>query len=220
MVILTQITKKLHCFMCYTVTMIIDKIIYSGSKNEYTILTGVDIYNIKDSTIAEFNLYKGKEITSDNLEHILYFDKVQRALEVCLKYLAYSRTAYQVKQKLKSLDFDDYVIEDAIYYLEEKGYLNDLSYASAYASDKANLAKDGPIKIKSYLMQKGIEKDTAALAAKQIPEDIYLENLLTLAIKKSEVLDEDKKYEKLYRYLLQKGYEPSMIKFGLREILK
>lgn len=220
MVILTQITKKLHCFICYTVTMIIDKIIYSGNKNEYTILTGIDIYNLKESTIAEFNLYKGKEITSDDLEHILYFDKVQRALEVCLKYLAYSRTAYQVKQKLKSLEFEDYVIDDAIYYLEEKGYLNDLSYAEAYAKDKASLSKDGPMKIKAYLMQKGIAKETASLAVRQIPEDIYLENLLALAIKKNEVLDEDKKYEKLYRYLMQKGYEPSMIKFGLKEVLK
>lgn len=46
-------------------------------------------------------------------------------VESCLLYLKYSRTEYETRKYLKSLEYDNNEIDNAIEYCKELGYIDD-----------------------------------------------------------------------------------------------
>lgn len=139
-----------------------------------------------------------------------------RALEKAMRYCSYQERCLLDMEKrfvawhVKKQDWDkiiDCLIDD--------NFLNETRYIEAYIRGKFNIKKWGKHKIVAGLMQKRISgiKVTMALNS-EIEEEDYLNTIRTLIDKKAFLLEEPdslKLRDKLYRYMLSKGYESDLV---------
>ena len=139
-----------------------------------------------------------------------------RALEKAMRYCSYQERCLLDMEKrffagnVKKEDWDkliDYLIAD--------NFLNETRYIEAYVRGKFNIKKWGKNKIILGLMQKRISgADVDKAIASEIEEEDYVNTIKQLIEKKSLLIDESdslKKRDKLYRYMLNKGYESELV---------
>jgi len=139
-----------------------------------------------------------------------------RALEKAMRYCSYQERCLQDMEKrfvawnVKKQDWDK-----IIDYLIDENFLSETRYIEAYVRGKFNIKKWGKNKIVLGLIQKRISGSKVDEAIKQeIEEEVYLNSIKELIRKKSNLIDEPdslKKRDKLYRFMLSKGYESELI---------
>lgn len=98
--------------------------------------------------------------------------------------------------------------------LEDEQFIDEKRFAELFASGKFRLKKWGKNKIRQELKRKKVPTQHITAALDLIDSQTYLETLEALLEKKQAILretDPQKRKEKLVRYLLQKGYEASLV---------
>ena len=147
-------------------------------------------------------------------EKQLILDK-KSALAKAESWCAYQeRSQHEVRNKLFDWGLRPNEVEEVLTELIVTNFLNEERFAMAYVSGKVNIKKWGKIKIKQGLKLKKVPDKLLQKALNSIDGDKYLENLKTLAIKKSLVLTEKnslKRKYKLVSYLQGKGFENDLI---------
>lgn len=139
-----------------------------------------------------------------------------RALEKAMRYCSYQERCLQDMEKrfvawnVKKQDWDK-----IIDYLIDENFLCETRYIEAYVRGKFFHKKWGKNKIVLGLMQKRISGSKVDEVIKQeIEEEVYLNTIKELISKKSNLIDESdslKKRDKLYRFMLSKGYESELV---------
>lgn len=139
----------------------------------------------------------------------------EQALEKIKQYCAYQERCHkEVKNKLYTFGLYKSEVEEIISYLIEHNFLNEERFAILFAGGKFRMKHWGRKKIQYELQQKGVSSYCIALALKEIEDDQYLTTLRKLALTKwTSVANEPAitRYAKTNAYLLQKGYEPTLI---------
>lgn len=168
--------------------------------------------------IEQFGLCVGTEI-SDALYHTIYNEIiVKRAKEKALSILKFSdRTELELRRKLSEAGYGDDLIEKAIGYVTDYGYLNDVRMASSYT--RARMNKKSKMVIRMELMQKGVSSEAIDQVfldeySEDPEEDAELEAIRKAIAKKTknpETLDHEGK-QRLISALYRKGFEISKIK--------
>ena len=133
-----------------------------------------------------------------------------------LHYCKYQERCHsEVRNKLYELGFTTPEVENQIANLIETGVLNEERFAKAFAGGKFRMLHWGREKIKQQLKQKKISEYCIKKALAEIPADEYDKTLRKLAFKKAEETKRDRslpsRKSKLYRYLVQKGYERDIV---------
>lgn len=174
----------------------------------------------------DFLLYKG-EVRKLNIQEGICIDENQyqtiieilykRARERALYILddAY-KTKKQITDKLKSGLYPAFIIDKVIEYLAEYDLINDYRYARMYIDYKES--SKSKRQIVQDLHSKGISKSIVDEAFKEA--DFSDEDSLKKVIEKRIFrydLNEKKDVEKLYRYLLGKGYDYNDVKRALSD---
>jgi len=141
----------------------------------------------------------------------------EKALQKLKHYCGYQERSHaEVKQKLYSLGLFKKEVEELISRLIEEGYLNEERFALQFASGKLRIKGWGKQKIRFELRQKGISEFCITKAMKSIDETDYENVFNRQAAKKWRSLQPEKnifvKKNKWQQYLLQKGFEPALIK--------
>jgi len=141
----------------------------------------------------------------------------EKALQKLRHYCGYQeRSHIEVKQKLYSLGFFEKEAEELISRLIEDGYLNEERFAISFASGKSRNNGWGRIKIRHGLEQKGISKYCILKALQSLDESEYIAGFQRIADKKWLSLRSEKnifvKKNKWQQFLLQRGFEQSVIK--------
>ncbi len=141
----------------------------------------------------------------------------EKALQKLKHYCGYQERSHQeVKQKLYSLGLMKKEVEELISRLIEEGYLNEERFAILFASGKLRIKGWGKQKIRFELRQKGISEFCITKALKSLDESEYITGFNRQAEKKWHSLQSEKnifvKKNKWQQYLLQKGFEPALIK--------
>src|SRR5688572_4153850 len=117
----------------------------------------------------------------------------------------------EVRSKLYDLGCSKEDVEQHITALIEKGLLNEQRYAVAIVRGKFNVKRWGRRKIVHQLKANHVSEPCIRKALEEIDPDEYYDTLSTLANRKYREATDDKivlsKQNKVYRYLLQKGYE-------------
>ena len=97
----------------------------------------------------------------------------------------------------------------------EENYLNEERYAIAFAGGKFRIKKWGRVKIRYELKQKRVSEYCIREALSAIAEEDYRKTLKGLFQQKKQSLGREKnqfvKKQKIRSFLLQRGYEPSLI---------
>jgi regulatory protein len=140
-----------------------------------------------------------------------------RALEKAMRYCSYQERCVQDLEKrfyawnVKKTDWDK-ILDDLI----AEDFLNENRYVEAFIRGKFRMKKWGKNKIKMGLIAKRVfnEKQFNTVVASEIEEEEYLNTLKELIEKKAALINEEdilKKQDKLYRYMMSKGYESELI---------
>ena len=146
----------------------------------------------------------------------------EQALQKIKHYCAYQERCHsEVREKLFDLGVWKKDHDEIISTLIEENYLNEERFAIAFAGGKFRMKQLGRIRIKYELKQKRVSDYSIKKALKEINEDEYLKVLQKLASEKYRSLKAEQylvRKKKTIDFLLQKGYEPALIKEVLKTI--
>jgi regulatory protein len=142
----------------------------------------------------------------------------EQAFQKAKHYCGYQERSHQeVKEKLYSFGLYKQQVEELLSQLIEENYLNEERYAIQFAGGKFRMKQWGRVKIKYELKQKRVSEYNIKKGIKEIDEADYINTLQKLTEKKwtsvkGEGVNHFVKLSKTTDYLLQKGYEPELIK--------
>ena len=140
------------------------------------------------------------------------------------RYCNYQERSHQeVRDKLYELGAYTSEVNTLITDLIEADLLNEERFARSFARGRFNLKHWGRIKIIQHLKQHRISEYLQKKALKEIDPNEYYSTASRLAQRKWDTLKSEKdpyaKKAKVFRYLLQKGYESSLINEVIQSIL-
>lgn len=133
-----------------------------------------------------------------------------------LHYCKYQERCHsEVRNKLYELGFTSVGVEDQIALLIENNILNEERFARAYARGKFRMKQWGREKIKQQLRLKKISDYCIKKGLSEIDGEEYDNTLNKVSYKKWAELKGERsqviKKGKMYRYLVQKGYERDIV---------
>ena len=131
-------------------------------------------------------------------------------------YCAYQERSHaEVKERLYSYGLHKSEVDSIVTDLIAENFLNEERFAIQYAGGKFRVKHWGKVKITQALRQKQVSPYCIKKALKEIDEVDYRSTLEKLASEKLRTLRTEKnpliKKRKLQVYLLQKGYESSLV---------
>ena len=102
-----------------------------------------------------------------------------------------------------------------------ENYLNEERFAIQYAGGKFRIKHWGKNKIKQAMKLKQVSDYCIIKALKEIDDDDYIQTLKKLASQKIKTLEKNDlvRQRKLHEFLLMKGYEASLVKEVIGEIM-
>jgi regulatory protein len=147
----------------------------------------------------------------------------EQALQKARQFCGYQERSHQeVKDKLYSLGLHRQQVEEALSRLIEEDYLNEERFACQFAGGKFRMKGWGRVKIKYELKQRQVSEYCIKKALGEISGEDYEDCLQKLAAAKWKTLSPEKnifiRMRKATDYLLQKGYEPDLIRGALARL--
>lgn len=164
---------------------------------------------------AEF-VYKEKlkvdlVLDLEKVKKIVTEDEFKKCKNTALRIIERNyKSEKEVYDKLLEKGYDEETSKAAIDFLRSYSYIDDARYAQMYIRDK--LKSEGQSKIKYALLRKGISDEIIKNALlENSDEDLEFETAMNLAKKRYVILakrepDKYKLSQKLYRFLVSKGY--------------
>ncbi|MBO4645750.1 MAG: regulatory protein RecX [Bacteroidales bacterium] len=127
------------------------------------------------------------------------------------KFCCYQeRSSWEVRRKMMQLKVPPQEAESLLQNLEAEGFVNDQRFTECYIRGKINSKRWGRMKILMGLRQHGIANEVIAEQLQEIDDAKYKDNLQFLMDRwKQEHPGEA--HEKMYRFLMAKGYSASEI---------
>src|SRR6056300_330112 len=140
---------------------------------------------------------------------------VTEALEKLRTYCAYQERCHkEVKNKLYQLGIIPQAIEQIVGTLVAENYLNESRFAQQFAHGKFSIKHWGKIRITKELKARNISDYDIQKALKALETDVYLTKIEAISEKKWAQLSQismQAKKEKLYNYLVYRGWETALI---------
>lgn len=140
----------------------------------------------------------------------------EKAFQKIKFFCAYQERSHaETRDKLYGFGLYKHEVEEMIALLIDENYLNEERFAIAFAGGKFRMKSWGRIKIKYELKGKGVSEYNVKKALASLDQDEYEKTILKLWEEKSFYFRSEKntftKKKKIYEYLLQKGFESSLI---------
>lgn len=108
--------------------------------------------------IEAAKLRKGQTLTEADITVLRQQDTITRAVDTAARFLAYRpRSTQEIRQNLKSKDYSEIVVEEAIHRLMTLGYLDDEAFARFWLENRETFKPRGPMALRHELRQKGVE---------------------------------------------------------------
>jgi len=187
--------------------------------HEKTFLVGVSA-----QTLIDYSLKKGVELTPFLFDKIQKAEEYQKVKDSFYDFLSRrDHGFFELKQKGFKKGFSPEIMDDVLNEFDQKGLLNDLAFAEKFAADKAEFKQWGPKKIRSALRQKGIRKDHAEKAVKDLTNNLDQHQICVDLLKKKKrhymrEADPFKRKQKMYRYLAGKGFPGNVIQKAINTV--
>jgi len=167
--------------------------------------------------VTDAGLRKNDVIDESKKNELLILNEKLKIKEAALKLISRRlHSKYELINKLLKKKFDKKLINDAIEELISKHYLNDYEFCKAYAEERFYRKKIGINKIKAELIKKGIERKIIEDVLCLIDDNSSFDTAYELAKKKLssyqfKKLDNQKIKQKLFSFLLSRGYQSEII---------
>ena len=130
----------------------------------------------------------------------------------------------QVRQRLAKRGHDDAAIDAAVVRLKSERSLDDTRVAGAIARSETSLRKRGKLRVKRRIEAAGIAPAIAQRAIDDTFQDIDADALIAAALDRRlrgrTSIEDDREFQRLYRYLTSQGFESHRIVPLLRRLHK
>ncbi|MBN2281265.1 MAG: RecX family transcriptional regulator [Candidatus Marinimicrobia bacterium] len=216
-----DLEEFLHSFDQFTIT---DIEVQKKDNNRISVFLNHHFaFGLSIETYEKYPLKVNETINHEMIDDLLLFEKEVQAGTNALKFLGIkARTELEVRKKLKTLQYGSDIIDKIIENLKSKKILDDLDFTEMMVRDFVKFKKEGVFKLIRNLKQKGISAEIIEeVLEKYISPEEQLEKALYLGQKKYDFLGEkENKKEKIYRFLMQKGFKKSIVIEALGKIFK
>lgn len=178
---------------------------------------GIFFCSISENTLANFNLYKGKEISEEVLDDVIHKDISNRFFDRSMSLLSSRmKTQKQIHQYLKDLTFKkkgkwfkedintDSIIEEVVNKLLEYRYIDDSAYAKAFVENRKRSKNRSSKHIYLELLGLGVSKDIAKHATENISDQNLIKDVVYKKYKTDKI---DLGNRKQVDFLLRKGFD-------------
>ena len=167
--------------------------------------------SLNNLTILQNRLEVGHVVTPSHIKEMQFDSEKDTAFERTLKYISKSmKTKHQIRIFLEQKGYLDDIIEYVIKKLSEYKYIDDEFYATSLAKELSQ--KYGEYGVRFKLGEKGLSDKNIDIALSKLNRKDYLNGALSLAKKYLVNKDINTNKDKLYNYLLQRGYDTYIIK--------
>jgi len=170
--------------------------------------------------LIKFTITNGREIGEEELLNLISRCEETAAYDYALMLLGIKDySSREMRNKLKQRQYSEQTINLILSKLQSYDLINDERYAEKYIEYSLNIKKSGINKILYGMQKKGI--NTSNLKAIKIDEEKQFENACSLALKKmNSVRNTSNPREKVFRYLLSRGYDFDLIKKVVHNLFK
>ncbi len=203
--------------------MLITKIVRKGVNVEIHLEDG-NKFLVTDDIVLSKGLRKEDELDESTLNEIEIESELLRVKDSALRLLSRrNHSKYELKLKLLKKKFSKEVIQKVLVELEDKDLLNDEQFARELVDERLNRKNEGINKIRNSLFQKGVNREIIdKVLDSKLDEETMVESALKLASKRLKLLDKlddsQKKKQKIYSYLANKGYSFDQIKLVIEKL--
>ncbi len=192
--------------------MIVTAIEEVDNKKSFVYLDGKKSFILYKGELRKLEISLNKEISDELYCHIMEDILPKRARARALHILERrEHTKLQLIEKLRKNGYPEIIIEDAVSYVESYHYIDDKRYAAHYI--RCRCGKRSRKKLIMELQQRGVDKTIIDIAYDEVSEELSLDeeehSLIDKLIEKKFRNTENitkKDLQKLYRYLLSKGF--------------
>jgi len=142
------------------------------------------------------------------------------AIRYACRLLSYrDRSEKELSDKLKFKGFPDDVIENTISYLREKGFINDESLAVSLRRNAEETRLLGNRGVRMFLQRRGLRAELIrdVIRGNEPDEMARAGKLIDKKLKGIDIADEKAK-QKIWRFLVRKGYSFDTISRVLRQL--
>ncbi len=168
-----------------------------------------------EDLILKYDLLLHKEISEEQKDQLQKENVEQQAYYDALKYLKVRlRSVKEMADYLKRRGYSQPNIDFATSKLITQGYLNDQTFAHAYVQDALLCTLHGPLKIRSELEKKGIERNLIEEALQEISPETLQERIAKLIYKKQKMNHNKSNQilkQKIMMDLITQGYPKALI---------
>lgn len=199
--------------------------IETGKRNNERVNIYIDeeySFSISLELVYKEGLKVNDQVNIEKLSNLASEDNYLRCKNAAIKIIERSyKTEKEMKDKLILKGYDEKSIERTLKFLREYNLINDENYTRMFVKDKVN--SEGKRKIKYTLIKKGIDSNVVENELSKILSENLKEIALELALRKYNVLkkretDKYKLSQKLYRFLVTKGYDFDLISEVVKEV--
>ncbi len=192
------------------------KLIDKRKKKFAIILDNGTSLKLSAETILKNKLRKNQELSRIEIEKLLDEDEFSRALAQATAYLSLRKVSQQqLDRYLARKGYKKEIIQQVIADLNQRAILNDRRFAELFVKDRLKIKPVGPKKLEIELLKRGVTYDLINKALEPATEPETQKKIaLHLAQKKLRTLsslERKQQKQKLYSFLMSKGFESEII---------
>lgn len=189
------------------------------TKQKYRIfLDGESAFAVYKGELSRYHLEEGAVLPPEVYEELVNRVLKKRATLRAMHILERTdKTEAQLRRKLEESEYPKEAVESAIAYVTSYGYLDDRRYAEHYIEWKKQ--GKGKARLKMELVQKGISREIIeeVLESTDFGETREMIRHIILKKRKTDIPMNEKEKQRLYGFLMRKGFSSSDILAVMRE---
>ncbi len=189
------------------------------NKKSYTLVVGDEtLKNVNADVVLSYSLQVG-EMDVDKFREFLKENDRQNAKGYLYNMIARkARTTKEARERLYEKGYRKDAVDYAIESVSAYGYLDDGEYAKNYVSNAVR--SKGGYRLRRELQLKGVSDESIAEALIEVDSDSEFISAVTLAEKylKNKDATDVKVKEKLFRYLVSRGYGYDAVKKVMKHV--
>lgn len=189
------------------------------TKQKYRIfLDGESAFAVYKGELSRYHLEEGAVLSPEVYEELVNRVLKKRATLRAMHILERTdKTEAQLRRKLEESEYPKEAVESAIAYVTSYGYLDDRRYAEHYIEWKKQ--GKGKARLKMELVQKGISREIIeeVLESTDFGETREMIRQIILKKRKTDIPMNEKEKQRLYGFLMRKGFSSSDILAVMRE---
>lgn len=178
-------------------------------------------FGVSEEDLIYFKLKENSDITEQRYNYIMEYVIYTKAKDKAYKFLGYkARSEKEVRDKLTKENYPQEIIDRIIELFKHYNYINDENYTKAYINNRIKFKPRAKRMLKYELAQKGIDSDTIEniIDSSNIDETDIAINLLQKKLKNKKDIEQKEK-QRIYNYMLRRGFDYETINKAFKEVL-